>query len=95
MGVPGPGGPCSEIYIDRGPEFGPDGGPEADEDRFLEIWNLTTLRGVTGLHLTTYFTHHPGHATELCRLPPAADHGVQRQVRALGAPPGSSLGCAA
>ncbi|MDO5092606.1 MAG: alanine--tRNA ligase [Propionibacteriaceae bacterium] len=40
MGVAGPGGPCSEIYIDRGPEFGPDGGPEADEDRFLEIWNL-------------------------------------------------------
>ncbi|MGV8845555.1 alanine--tRNA ligase [Tessaracoccus sp.] len=40
MGVPGPGGPCSEIYIDRGPEFGPDGGPEVDEDRFLEIWNL-------------------------------------------------------
>jgi alanyl-tRNA synthetase len=40
MGIPGPGGPCSEIYIDRGPEFGVDGGPEADEDRFLEIWNL-------------------------------------------------------
>ena len=40
MGVPGPGGPCSEIYIDRGPEFGPDGGPVVDEDRFLEIWNL-------------------------------------------------------
>ncbi len=40
MGVPGPGGPCSEIYVDRGPEYGPDGGPEADEDRFLEIWNL-------------------------------------------------------
>ena len=40
MGVPGPGGPCSEIYIDRGPEYGPDGGPEADEDRYLEIWNL-------------------------------------------------------
>ena len=40
MGVPGPGGPCSEIYIDRGPQFGADGGPEADEDRFLEIWNL-------------------------------------------------------
>ncbi|GAB3623171.1 alanine--tRNA ligase [Mariniluteicoccus endophyticus] len=40
MGVPGPGGPCSEIYVDRGPEYGPDGGPEADEDRYLEIWNL-------------------------------------------------------
>ncbi|MCH8613155.1 alanine--tRNA ligase [Arsenicicoccus dermatophilus] len=40
MGVEGPGGPCSEIYIDRGPQYGADGGPEADEDRFLEIWNL-------------------------------------------------------
>ena len=40
MGVPGPGGPCSEIYVDRGPEFGADGGPVVDEDRFLEIWNL-------------------------------------------------------
>ncbi|MGA4507399.1 alanine--tRNA ligase [Propionibacteriaceae bacterium G1746] len=40
MGIPGPGGPCSEIYIDRGPQYGADGGPEADEDRFLEIWNL-------------------------------------------------------
>ncbi|CEH09765.1 alanine--tRNA ligase [Propionibacterium freudenreichii] len=40
MGVPGPGGPCSEIYIDRGPKYGAEGGPEADEDRFLEIWNL-------------------------------------------------------
>ncbi|MDR0849535.1 MAG: alanine--tRNA ligase, partial [Propionibacteriaceae bacterium] len=40
MGVPGPGGPCSEIYIDRGPKYGPEGGPDADEDRFLEIWNL-------------------------------------------------------
>ena len=40
MGIPGPGGPCSEIYVDRGSQFGADGGPEADEDRFLEIWNL-------------------------------------------------------
>ena len=44
MGVEGPGGPCSEIYVDRGPEYGPDGGPEADEDRFLEIWNLVFMQ---------------------------------------------------
>ncbi len=44
MGVPGPGGPCSEIYVDRGPEYGPDGGPDADEDRFLEIWNLVFMQ---------------------------------------------------
>ena len=44
MGVPGPGGPCSEIYIDRGPAFGPEGGPAVDEDRFLEIWNLVFMQ---------------------------------------------------
>ncbi|GAA1157339.1 alanine--tRNA ligase [Ornithinicoccus hortensis] len=44
MGVAGPGGPCSEIYIDRGPEHGPDGGPVVDEDRFLEIWNLVFMQ---------------------------------------------------
>ncbi|MFV0452052.1 MAG: alanine--tRNA ligase [Propioniciclava sp.] len=44
MGVPGPGGPCSEIYIDRGPGYGSDGGPVVDEDRFLEIWNLVFMQ---------------------------------------------------
>jgi alanyl-tRNA synthetase len=44
MGIPGPGGPCSEIYVDRGPEYGPDGGPIIDEDRFLEIWNLVFMQ---------------------------------------------------
>jgi alanyl-tRNA synthetase len=44
MGVPGPGGPCSEIYIDRGAQFGPHGGPVVDEDRFLEIWNLVFMQ---------------------------------------------------
>jgi alanyl-tRNA synthetase len=43
-GQPGPGGPCSEIYVDRGPEHGKDGGPVVDEDRFLEIWNLVFMQ---------------------------------------------------
>ncbi|MDR0593423.1 MAG: alanine--tRNA ligase [Bifidobacteriaceae bacterium] len=50
-GQPGPAGPCSEIYVDRGPDFGPDGGPVVDEDRFLEIWNLVFMefeRGAGG-----------------------------------------------
>ncbi|WP_292733690.1 alanine--tRNA ligase-related protein, partial [Microbacterium sp. UBA1097] len=39
-GQPGPAGPCSEIYFDRGPAYGPDGGPAVDDSRFTEIWNL-------------------------------------------------------
>ncbi|MDP9242635.1 MAG: alanine--tRNA ligase, partial [Actinomycetota bacterium] len=35
----GPGGPDSEIYVDRGSKYGPDGGPAVDEERFMEIWN--------------------------------------------------------
>ncbi|MEP7332547.1 MAG: alanine--tRNA ligase [Terracoccus sp.] len=44
MGIPGPGGPCSEIFIDRGAEYGRDGGPAVDEDRFMEIWNLVFMQ---------------------------------------------------
>lgn len=44
MGVPGPGGPCSEIFYDRGPEYGQDGGPAIDEDRFMEVWNLVFMQ---------------------------------------------------
>ncbi|MEV4014030.1 alanine--tRNA ligase [Nonomuraea angiospora] len=44
MGVPGPGGPCSEIYYDRGAEYGKEGGPVADEDRYLEVWNLVFMQ---------------------------------------------------
>jgi alanyl-tRNA synthetase len=44
MGVPGPGGPCSEIYFDRGPAYGKEGGPVADEDRYLEVWNLVFMQ---------------------------------------------------
>jgi alanyl-tRNA synthetase len=48
MGVPGPGGPSSEIFYDRGPEHGVEGGPEADEDRYIEIWNLVFMQDVRG-----------------------------------------------
>ncbi|MFC3687361.1 alanine--tRNA ligase [Aquipuribacter hungaricus] len=43
-GQPGPAGPCSEIYVDRGPAYGVDGGPVADEDRYLEVWNLVFMQ---------------------------------------------------
>ncbi|MBW0094119.1 alanine--tRNA ligase, partial [Pseudonocardia sp. KRD-188] len=71
MGVPGPGGPCSEIYYDRGPEHGRDGGPEADEDRYLEIWNLVFMQDVRG-ELSPKLGHAP-----IGRLPrPNIDTGM-------------------
>jgi len=48
MGVPGPGGPSSEIYVDRGPSYGRAGGPVVDEDRYLEIWNLVFMQDERG-----------------------------------------------
>ena len=48
MGVPGPCGPCSEIYYDRGPDYGREGGPVADEDRYLEVWNLVFMQSIRG-----------------------------------------------
>ena len=46
MGDTGPCGPCSEIHIDRGPDFGPAGGPALDTqgDRFMEFWNLVFMQ---------------------------------------------------
>ncbi len=43
-GQPGPAGPCSEIYYDRGPAYGIEGGPLADETRYIEIWNLVFMQ---------------------------------------------------
>jgi alanyl-tRNA synthetase len=44
MGVPGPGGPDSEIFFDRGPAYGVEGGPAVNPDRYLEIWNLVFMQ---------------------------------------------------
>ncbi|HEX2902300.1 MAG TPA: alanine--tRNA ligase [Jatrophihabitans sp.] len=43
MGIPGPAGTCSELFYDRGKEYGPDGGPAVDEDRYMEYWNLVFM----------------------------------------------------
>ncbi|WP_104177636.1 alanine--tRNA ligase [Cryobacterium sp. Y50] len=47
-GQPGPAGPCSEIFFDRGPAFGVDGGPATDDDRYVEIWNLVFMQYLRG-----------------------------------------------
>ena len=44
MGIPGPCGPCSELFYDRGPEYGREGGPAVDEDRYMEFWNLVFMQ---------------------------------------------------
>ncbi len=47
-GQPGPAGPCSEIFYDRGPTYGIDGGPATDDDRYVEIWNLVFMQYLRG-----------------------------------------------
>ncbi|GAA1467776.1 alanine--tRNA ligase [Microbacterium thalassium] len=55
-GQPGPAGPCSEIYFDRGPKYGRDGGPAVDDDRFTEIWNLVFMQyEITNVRSKTEF----------------------------------------
>jgi alanyl-tRNA synthetase len=49
----GPGGPCSEIFVDRGAAYGPDGGPDVDEERFMEIWNLVFIQDQVDTNLET------------------------------------------
>ncbi|RBQ00120.1 alanine--tRNA ligase [Bifidobacterium xylocopae] len=63
-GGPGPGGPCSEIYVDRGPEYGKEGGPSADENRYIEIWDLVfenyqvdNVKSKTDLHIVGELQH--------------------------------------
>ncbi|MFD0784258.1 alanine--tRNA ligase, partial [Micromonospora azadirachtae] len=44
MGIPGPCGPSSELFYDRGPQYGREGGPAVDEDRYMEFWNLVFMQ---------------------------------------------------
>ena len=46
MGVPGPAGPSSEIFFDKGPEYGEAGGPAVDDERHMEIWNLVFMESI-------------------------------------------------
>jgi alanyl-tRNA synthetase len=56
-GQPGPAGPCSEIFYDLGPEYGIDGGPVTDDDRYVEIWNLVFMQyQITDVQSKTDFT---------------------------------------
>lgn len=57
-GGPGPGGPCTEIFYDRGPAYGKDGGPAVDDNRYIEIWDLVfetyevdNVKSKTDLHI--------------------------------------------
>ncbi len=56
-GQAGPAGPCSEIYFDRGPRYGPEGGPAVDDTRYIEIWNLVFMQYlITDVTSKTEFT---------------------------------------
>ena len=46
MGIPGPCGPSSEIFFDKGPEYGEEGGPAVDDERHMEIWNLVFMQNI-------------------------------------------------
>ncbi|MEM8926284.1 MAG: alanine--tRNA ligase, partial [Actinomycetota bacterium] len=66
MADTGPNGPCSEIFWDKGPTYGADGGPaHGDEDRFVEIWNLVFMQ---------FETDEDGNSTPLPK--PSIDTGA-------------------
>ena len=48
MGIPGPCGPDSEIFLDRGPSYGPEGDVEKAGDRYMEFWNLVFMQNLRG-----------------------------------------------
>jgi alanyl-tRNA synthetase len=74
MGPVGPCGPCTEIFFDHGPQYGKDGGPAADEDRYVEIWNLVLMQ---------YEQHADGSRTELPKPSIDTGSGLERVAAAL------------
>ena len=74
-GPPGPCGPCSEIYVDKGAAYGPDGGPAGGgDDRFLEIWNLVFMQFARDVD---------GHDTELPKKNIDTGAGLERILGVL------------
>lgn len=76
MGPTGPCGPCSEIFYDKGPEFGPDGGPMGGgPERFVEVWNLVFMQ---------YDRAADGTLSELPRKNIDTGAGLERILAVLG-----------
>lgn len=75
MADTGPNGPCSEIFWDKGPEYGADGGPaHGGEDRFIEIWNLVFMQ---------FETDSEGNSTPLPKPSIDTGLGLERIVSVL------------
>ena len=91
MGIPGPGGPCSEIYIDRGPDFGQDGGPvviHVETDPFVhapdgDSWWDVPVSEVSSLASTTKaYRAYAGHkATQRPFVTPTSAPAGRRRGR--------------
>ncbi|MDP6288239.1 MAG: alanine--tRNA ligase [Acidimicrobiales bacterium] len=76
MADTGPCGPCSEIFWDKGPAFGDDGGPaHGDDERFIEIWNLVFMQ---------FEQHDDGSMTELPAPSIDTGAGLERILSVLG-----------
>jgi len=74
MGETGPCGPCSEIFFDRGPQYGPGGGPAQGGERYVEIWNLVFMQ---------YERHADGSLTELPQRNIDTGFGLDRVLTQL------------
>jgi len=75
MGDTGPCGPCSEIFWDKGEEFGPSGGPaHGGEERYIEIWNLVFMQ---------FEQHDDGSQTPLPKPSIDTGMGLERVVSVL------------